>query len=74
MGTYKITRPHRHTVEYETDSFKLEFEVELATNGVIFYKTSGKLISGDQQDFRPMADHVEAWLKDKYSFVDVVDS
>lgn len=66
--------PHRHTVVYETDTFTLEFEVELATNGVIFYKKSAKLTSGDQKDFRPMSDQVEKWLKDKFSYVDVDDS
>lgn len=74
MSAFKITRPHRHTVKYEADDLTIEFEVELAANGIIFYKKSGKLISGDQQDFKPMADQVEVWLKDKYSFVDVDES
>lgn len=74
MSSYKITRPHRHTVQYENEDSTVEFEVESAINGIIFYKKSGTLINGNQQDFRSMANQVELWLKDKYSYVDVVDN
>jgi hypothetical protein len=69
-----ISMPHRHTVRYNAGDSVLEFEVEPAARGVIFYPADPKVISGNATGIEEAAKAVEAWLRDKFAEVDVDQS
>ena len=49
----------------------LEFEVELAADGIIFYSGSPKMISGIYGSFSQQADVVADWLKARFGNVEI---
>ncbi len=65
--------PHRHTVIYEDACVSIQYEVELAQNGIIFYSKSPKLISGAVEDINSKSALVIAQLNRDFNSV-IVDN
>lgn len=64
---YKISMPHRHTVIYEEEELEVEFETELAIDGIIFYTKSGKVLRGKTSNVELITDLVSNWLIKKFN-------
>lgn len=60
---YEISMPHRHTVIYEEEELEVEFETELAIDGIIFYTKSGKVLRGKTDNIELIINRVIGWLK-----------
>ena len=71
MDDPKITRPHRHTVRFESTGAVIEFDVELLKDGIVLYKTGPKVLAGPEDAIPASAEMVEAWLRQKFSHVEV---
>ncbi len=69
--TITISMPHRYCVHYDDGVTKLEFEVEPLANGIVFYSTDPKLLSGEGAATTEAADQVLRWLSAKFSHVEV---
>lgn len=70
-NTFKISMPHRHTVIYEDEECILSFEVEQAVDGIIFYSISPTVLKGGIDNFSIPALHVEKWLRDHFSNIEI---
>lgn len=66
--------PHRHTVIYEDSNVTIQYEVELAQNGIIFYSKSPKLISGSIEDINSKSMIVVNQLREDFENVIVDDN
>jgi hypothetical protein len=66
--------PHRHTVIYEDSHVTIQYEVELAQNGIIFYSKSPKLISGTIEDINSKSMIVVNQLREDFESVIVDDN
>lgn len=64
---YEISMPHRHTVIYEEEELEVEFETELAIDGIIFYTKSGKVLRGETDNIKLITYLVSKWLIKKFS-------
>lgn len=62
-NNYQISMPHRHTVLYE-EELEVKFETELAIDGIIFYRNSGKIVKGETDNLDLITDKVIKWLKE----------
>ena len=69
--TVNISMPHRFCVRYDDGRRQLEFEVEPLTNGVLFYATDPKIISGEEAQATNASEQVLQWLRKKFSHVKV---
>ncbi len=74
MSEYTIKMPHRHTVIYEDSNVTIQYEVELAQNGIIFYSKSPKLISGSIEDINSKSMIVVNQLREDFENVIVDDN
>jgi hypothetical protein len=74
MKEYKITMPHRHTVIYEDPNVSIQYEVELAQNGIIFYSKSPKLVSGEIEDIYSKSEIVISQLRSDFESVTIDNS
>jgi hypothetical protein len=74
MKEYKITMPHRHTVIYEDPNVSIQYEVELAQNGIIFYSKSPKLVSGKIEDIYSKSEIVISQLRSDFENVTIDNS
>lgn len=71
MQIFGISMPHRHTVRFQSAVRILEFEVELLSDGIVFYSSNLKIIEGNGSDFEEEISAVETWLRLKFSNVEV---
>lgn len=71
MKSFGISMPHRHTVRCQSAVRILEFEVELLSDGIVFYSSNPKIIAGNSSDFEEEISAVETWLRLKFSNVEV---
>ena len=74
MKDYNISMPHRHTVIYEDSDVSIQYEVELAQNGIIFYSKSPKLISGNIKDINSKSEIVTMHLKSDFGNLIIDDN
>ena len=66
---FKITMPHRHTVIYEDKDNKLEFGVEAAIDGIIFYAESYKVLEGKKNNYSTEVARVKSFLEQNFGKV-----
>ena len=72
--SYKISRPDRHTVVYEDDESKIEFEVELDLRGIALYTNSPKILGDAAVDLTLVISKVKSWLENDFAKVILDDT
>jgi hypothetical protein len=70
---FSISMPHRHTVIYKDSDVSIQYEVELAQNGIIFYSKSPKLIWGSIDNIDSKSEIVISQLKRDFDNV-IIDN
>lgn len=71
MQSFDISMPHRHTVRCQSNVRTLDFEVELLSDGIVFYCSNPKVIEGKISGFESEISAIEAWLRLKFRNVEV---
>jgi len=74
MADYKISMPHRYLVRYQDDRSILDYEVELAAGGIIFYCNGPMTASGLPADENAVSKAIEEWLRGQFSEVIMDDT
>lgn len=67
--SYEITRPHRYELIYKDEKLEISFELEMASDGIIFYEDSGKIDNQYVDIDNMIIDRVRHWLSSKYENV-----
>ena len=66
--------PHRHTVRFEDDCMTLDYEVEILSDGIVFYEMSAKVVKGASAGTKEQAHQVTDWLRAKFNNVEIDQS